>query len=87
MEGGEHLGRAGAGPGEFDLSRPDDNPGNGDIAVAKDGTVYVADGTNHRIQAFKPDGTFIRQFGSFGTGPGEFGISRRWRSAPTAAST
>lgn len=66
-------GRAGAGPGEFDLSRADDNPGNGDIAVAGDGTVYVADGSNHRVQAFKPNGTFLRQFGSFGAGPGEFG--------------
>ena len=66
-------GRAGAGPGEFDFARNDDNPGNGDISVAPDGTVYVADGTNHRVQAFKADGTYLSQFGSFGAGPGQFG--------------
>jgi outer membrane protein assembly factor BamB len=66
-------GRSGTGPGEFDLTRPDDSPGNGDIAVAPDGKVYVADGTNHRIQVFKANGTFVSQFGSFGTGPGQFG--------------
>ena len=66
-------GRQGAGPGEFDVSRPDDNPGFGDIAVAPDGRVYVADGSNHRVQVFAPDGTFLFQFGSFGTGQGQFG--------------
>lgn len=62
-----------AGAGEFDVTRADDNPGNGDIAVAQDGRVYVADGSNHRVQAFASDGTFLFQFGSFGTGDGQFG--------------
>jgi outer membrane protein assembly factor BamB len=66
-------GRQGAGPGEFDVSRVDDNAGNGDIAVAPDGRVYVADGSNHRVQVFSPDGEFLSQFGSFGTEPGQFG--------------
>ena len=66
-------GSQGTGPGQFDVTRPDDNPGNGDIAVAPDGRVYVADGTNHRVQVFRPDGTFLFQFGSFGTGAGQFG--------------
>ena len=66
-------GRQGTGPGEFDLTRPDDNPGTGDIAVAPDGRVYVADGSNHRVQVFRPDGSFVSQFGSFGTGDGQFG--------------
>jgi sugar lactone lactonase YvrE len=30
------------------------------------------DGGNRRIQVFQPDGTFVRQFGSFGDGPGQF---------------
>ncbi|MFL5674021.1 MAG: PQQ-binding-like beta-propeller repeat protein [Chloroflexota bacterium] len=66
-------GRQGTGPGEFDLTVPDDNPGTGDVAVAPNGHVYVADGSNHRVEVFRPDGTFIFQFGSFGTGDGQFG--------------
>jgi outer membrane protein assembly factor BamB len=67
-------GHQGTGPGEFDVSRPDDNPGYGDIAVAPDGQVYVADGSNHRVQAFRPDGTPTLTFGTFGTGEGQFGL-------------
>jgi outer membrane protein assembly factor BamB len=66
-------GRQGAAPGEFDLTRPDDNPGFGDIVVGPSGRVYVADGSNHRIQVFEPDGTPVAQYGRFGTGPGQFG--------------
>jgi outer membrane protein assembly factor BamB len=66
-------GRQGAGPGEFDVRRPDDNAGNGDVAVAPDGRVYVADGSNHRVQVFEPDGNFLFQFGRFGTDEGQFG--------------
>jgi outer membrane protein assembly factor BamB len=65
-------GRQGAGKGEFDVRRPDDNPGNGGISVGPDGRVYVADGSNHRVQGFEPDGTFLFQFGSFGSGDGQF---------------
>jgi len=65
-------GQQGTGPGEFDLRRYDDNPGYGKIAVAPDGRVYVADGSNSRVQVFAPDGTFLSQFGSFGTGEGQF---------------
>jgi DNA-binding beta-propeller fold protein YncE len=68
-------GRQGTGPGEFDLTRQDDNPGNGDIAVAPNGHVYVADGTNARIEEFQPDGTFVTQFGGYGTGDGQFGVT------------
>ncbi len=37
------------------------------IAVGPDGTVYVADTWNHRVQVFAPDGRFLRSFGFFGT--------------------
>lgn len=36
------------------------------IAVAADGTVYVADTWNHRIQRFSPEGTFLNTWGQFG---------------------
>jgi DNA-binding beta-propeller fold protein YncE len=44
-----------------------------DVAVAPDGTVYVADGYgNSRVVELAADGTFVRAFGSYGTGPGQF---------------
>ncbi len=36
------------------------------IAVAADGTVFVADTGNHRIEAFDADGTFLWTFGRAG---------------------
>jgi uncharacterized protein (TIGR03663 family) len=36
------------------------------IAVGPDGTVFVADTWNHRIQTFTPQGEFIKQWGYFG---------------------
>ena len=38
------------------------------------GNIYVADGigANNRIAKFDKDGRFIRQWGSTGTGPGQF---------------
>jgi DNA-binding beta-propeller fold protein YncE len=49
------------------------------IAVAPDGTVYVADTWNHRIQHFTPEGEFLNTWGRFGQtmdgqSAGELGI-------------
>jgi DNA-binding beta-propeller fold protein YncE len=41
-------------------------------ATAKDGTVYVVDGGNFRVQAFNPDGTFKGTFGGIGRQSGQF---------------
>ena len=38
------------------------------IALDAQGNVFVADAYNYRIQKFSPNGTFICQFGSFGSG-------------------
>jgi DNA-binding beta-propeller fold protein YncE len=38
------------------------------IAVASDGTIYVADTWNHRIQWFTPEGEFLGMFGQEGYG-------------------
>eukprot|EP00966_Prymnesium_polylepis_P219147 5070930-Prymnesium_polylepis.1 len=44
------------------------------VAVASDGTVYVADSLNHRVQCFAADGRFVRSFGAQGSEPGEFNM-------------
>lgn len=36
------------------------------------GMVYVSDSGNARVQVFTPGGRFVRQFGSYGTGKGQF---------------
>ena len=41
------------------------------IAVDAGGNVYVADSLNHRIQVFDSNGTFIRKWGSRGSGDGK----------------
>jgi len=46
-------GRHGGGPGEFNLVH--------DISAAADGTVYVADRENGRVQWFDPDGGYLGQ--------------------------
>lgn len=39
-----------------------------DVAVGSDGSVYVVDTFNHRIQKFSPDGNFIKTLGIFAQG-------------------
>ena len=49
-------GGPGASQGQFNFPRS--------MAVAPDGTLYVADSGNHRIQVFAADGSFVREWGS-----------------------
>ncbi len=43
------------------------------VAFDADGNLYVADRDNGRIEVFGPDGSFLRQIGKKGQGPGELG--------------
>jgi len=46
-----------------------------DVAVAADGTTFVADGYgNSRIHVFSADGRLIRSWGEAGRGPGQFSV-------------
>jgi predicted membrane-bound mannosyltransferase/DNA-binding beta-propeller fold protein YncE len=51
------LGEAGAGPGQFQAPRS--------LAVAADGSLYVADSRNHRIQHISVDGRELNVWGTF----------------------
>jgi 4-amino-4-deoxy-L-arabinose transferase-like glycosyltransferase/streptogramin lyase len=44
------------------------------IAVGADGSVFVADTWNHRIQKFTPDGQFVNMWGYFGQADTPFAI-------------
>ena len=58
------IGTRGSELGEFNF------PTN--LAVSRDGLVYVADTLNFRIQVFDPDGKPVRAFGTLGDAPGTF---------------
>jgi DNA-binding beta-propeller fold protein YncE len=51
-------------PGDF--SKPTN------VAVDKDGNLFVTDTLNDRVEEFDADGVFIRAFGKNGDGPGDF---------------
>jgi DNA-binding beta-propeller fold protein YncE len=42
------------------------------IAIDKDGKLFVMDTFNFRVQVFDPDGKFLSKFGSIGSGLGQF---------------
>jgi DNA-binding beta-propeller fold protein YncE len=64
---GAHLmdiGKRGSGPGEFNLPR--------DLAIGRDGRLYVVDGGNFRVVVFDKDGRYLQSFGSVGKQYGQF---------------
>ncbi len=58
-------GKTGTANGEFDYP--------GGLAIDREGRVYVADQTNHRIQVFDRRGRFLLKWGEYGNGVGQFG--------------
>src|SRR5215831_10439575 len=64
------LGKAGVGGDGTDTFN-----GPTDVAVARNGDIFVADGhVNNRIVKFSKDGRFIKQWGKKGEGPGDFNL-------------
>ena len=64
---GAHLmdiGKRGSGDGEFNLPR--------DVALGKDGRIYVVDGGNFRVQIFDRSGKYLKSFGAVGKQLGNF---------------
>jgi len=67
------FGEPGTGPGQFNFVRtPVPDAGAGAIAFAPDGSFFVADNGNNRIQKFDAAHKFVKSWGSFGSGDGQF---------------
>ena len=58
--------------GESGLTKPGFFSFPQNLAVDELGNVYVTDLGNMRVQKFSSDGTFLKAWGSSGTGPGQF---------------
>jgi len=63
---------SGGDEGQFDFSAVGWQGIYGDIAFDTDGTFYVADTGNHRVQKFGPDRDFLMSWGGNGDGEGQF---------------
>jgi outer membrane protein assembly factor BamB len=69
----ESWGTPGSGPGQLALTTHDMNPdGVGALAFAPDGSFYIADNGNYRVERFDARRRFVASWGSFGTGQGQF---------------
>jgi len=66
------LRRIGTGGKNHFLTTPGDFGAPSNVAVDKDGNVYVTDTMNNRVEIFDAEGTFISEFGKHGDGPGYF---------------
>jgi DNA-binding beta-propeller fold protein YncE len=66
------LRKIGTGGKEHTLTTPGDFARPTNVAVDKDGNLYVSDTLNDRVEIFDAEGNFIRAFGKAGDGPGYF---------------
>jgi DNA-binding beta-propeller fold protein YncE len=66
------LRRIGTGGRNHWLTTPGDFAAPSNVAVDKEGNVYVTDTLNNRVEIFDADGEFISLFGKHGDGPGYF---------------
>lgn len=67
----DSWGTSGTANGQFKLTRANGDP-YGKVAFAKDGSFYVLDSGNRRIQRFDANRRFVRAWGSFGSNQGQF---------------
>ncbi len=67
-------GSPGSGPGQFIFHGDAQDPLHafGGVAVTPGGSVYVMDTKDDRVQRFDLQGTFVRQWGGYGIGQGQF---------------
>jgi DNA-binding beta-propeller fold protein YncE len=75
----ESWGGAGTNPGQFNFGNCTFDTSSeglenllGAIGIDRSGNIYVFDSMNNRVQKFGPDHTFIRQWGTYGSEPGQF---------------
>jgi eukaryotic-like serine/threonine-protein kinase len=68
------FGEPGSDPGQLDFIRDDKNRGNsiGDVAIAPDGTLWIANPDNFRVDHFAGDGEYLGTIGSYGSEDGQF---------------
>jgi len=67
----EFWGTPGDGNGQLKLTRRNGD-GYGAVAFAPDGSFYVLDVGNHRVQKFDAKRKFVKAWGSLGSGPGQY---------------
>lgn len=77
-------GEPGSGPGQFVFHGDTQDPLHafGGVAVTADGSVYVMDAGNDRVQQFDSAGTFVREWGGYGLGPDQFILDFDLSDAP-----
>ena len=77
-------GSPGSGPGQFIFHGDNEDPLHafGGIAVTPGGSVYVMDTKNDRVQQFDLRGTFVRQWGGYGTGEDQIILAFDLSDAP-----
>jgi outer membrane protein assembly factor BamB len=66
-----HWGKSGSGDGEFILDRPNGD-GYGGIAFAPDGSFFVLDTGNRRVEKFTAKREFVKSWGGFGSGATQY---------------
>jgi len=66
----KELRRIGTGGKNHWLTTPGDFGAPSNVALDKEGNVYVTDTMNNRVEIFDADGNFLSQFGRHGDGPG-----------------
>jgi sugar lactone lactonase YvrE len=68
----EKWGTSGAGDGQFKFGAGGSVRNGAGVVFAPDGSFFVLDSGNFRVQQFSPDRKFVGAFGSYGSEPGQF---------------